>query len=82
VVSNQPQPELTHYCEWWPLGTAAPCYAPASFMLVRPSGERLRPTCAQHLEGWRAQIVGDYEALTLGEWESRGRGYRGRALGG
>jgi len=27
---------LPQYCEWWPLG-AAPCYAPADFMLVRRS---------------------------------------------
>jgi hypothetical protein len=38
--------------------------------------------CAQPLEGWRAQIAGEYEALTLEEWEARGRGYRGIMLGG
>jgi hypothetical protein len=65
---------------WWPLGEK-PCYAPASYMLVRRNGETLSPTCAKHLEAWRTQIVGEYEALTLEEWEARGRGYRGAALG-
>ena len=23
-------PELARYCEWWPLGTAGACYAPAA----------------------------------------------------
>jgi hypothetical protein len=34
-----PQRELADYCEWWPEDT--------SFVLVRPSGETLRFTCAE-----------------------------------
>ena len=76
------QRDLADYCELWPEGTRRPCYAQASFVLVRPSGETLRFSCAEHLPAWAARVRGQYAVLERDEWEARGRGYRGRTLGG
>jgi hypothetical protein len=78
---NVPERELADFCEWWPEGTDRPCYAPASFVLVRPSGETLRFSCAEHLPGWAARVRGQYTVLARDEWEARGCGYRGRCWG-
>jgi hypothetical protein len=80
--STEGQRSLADFCEWWPLGETRPCYAPATIVLVRPSGERLRLSCAAHREAWAGQIRGGYSVLDLSAWEARGRGYRGAALGG
>jgi hypothetical protein len=80
--STAPQRSLADYCQWWPLGTAAPCYAPAGFVLVRLSGETLRFSCSEHLPAWANQIQGAYLVLERAEWEARGAGYRGKMLGG
>jgi len=56
--------------------------SPGQLHAGAPQRETLSPTCAKHLEGWRAQIIGEYEALPLTEWEARGCGYRGAMLGG
>jgi hypothetical protein len=76
------QNELADYCEWWPLGEARPCYAPAGLVLVRPSGETLRFTCAEHLPAWATRIRGTYLVLERAEWEAQGAGYRSKMLGG
>jgi len=73
---------LAAYCEWWPEGERQPCYAPASIVLVRPSGEMLRFTCMEHAPAWAARILGAYHMLDRAEWEARGAGYRGPQLGG
>jgi len=73
---------LAAYCEWWPEAEEHPCYAPASVVLVRPSGETLRFSCIEHGPGWAARILGEYRVLDLAEWEARGAGYRGVHLGG
>jgi hypothetical protein len=39
--SAKSQCGLANYCEWWPM-SGTPCYGPAGFVLVRPSGETLR----------------------------------------
>jgi hypothetical protein len=64
-----------------PPGACRPCYAPASLVLVRPSGETLR-FCAEHLPAWAARVRGQYTVLERDEWEALGCGYRGRMLGG
>ena len=76
------QRELADYCERWPKGTRRPCYAQASFVLVRPSGETLRFTCAEHAPAWAGLIQGRYLVLERDKWKARGSGYRGRMLGG
>lgn len=58
------------------------CQAPAALVLVRPSGETLGFTCGEHLPGWATRIQGRYLVLERDEWEARGAGYRGGALGG
>lgn len=63
-------------------GTRRPCYAPASLVLVRPSGATLGFTCTEHAPAWAGGIHGKYLVLERDEWEARGRGYRGRMLGG
>jgi len=80
--STDPQRTLADFCEWLPDGSHRPCYAPAALVLVRPSGERLRFTCADHLPAWAARIQGPYLVLERDEWVARGRGYRGPMLGG
>jgi hypothetical protein len=80
-VTHQ-QRELADFCEWWPEGQPRPCYAPASLVLVRPSGETLGFTCAEHAPAWANRIQGRYDVLERDEWEARGRGYRGGMLGG
>ncbi len=82
VLPTQPQPELPWFCEWWPLGSAAPCYAPAEFLLVRPSGETLRFTCAAHRDAWAERVRGASSVLERTAWEAQGGGYRGQMLGG
>ena len=74
--------ELADYCEWLPDGSRQPCYAPASLVLVRPSGDTLRFTCGEHAPAWESQIHGKYVLLERDEWEVQGGGYRGPALGG
>jgi hypothetical protein len=59
-----------------------PCYAPASLVLVRPSGETLAFSCADHLPAWASRIQGRYLVLEREEWKAWGAGYRGPALGG
>jgi hypothetical protein len=49
---------------------------------VRPSGEALRFTCAEHLAAWATRIDGRYLVLERAEWEARGKGFRGTMLGG
>ena len=73
--------ELADFCLWWPMG-GRPCYAPASLVLVRPSGETLRFSCAEHRDAWASRIRGRYVVLERPEWEVRGAGYRGAELGG
>jgi hypothetical protein len=51
-------------------------------VLVRPSGETLSFTCADHLAAWETRIWGRYIVLERDEWEARGAGYRGTMLGG
>jgi len=63
-------------------GSRRPCYAPASLVLVRPSGETLGFSCGEHREAWAARIRGRYLVLQRDEWEARGAGYRGPMLGG
>jgi hypothetical protein len=82
MPSTDPQPSLADLCEWWPLGERRPCYAPASLVLVRPNGETLRFSCAEHRDAWATRIRGPYLVLERAEWEARGRGYRGPMLGG
>ncbi len=55
---------------------------PAALVLVRPTGETLTFTCAEHREAWATRIRGPYLVLELAEWVARGRGYRGPMLGG
>jgi hypothetical protein len=81
-LSTHPQTTLADFCQWWPVGEARPCYAPAGLVLVRPSGETLRFTCAEHLPAWANQIQGKYRVFERDEWEARGAGYRGKMLGG
>jgi hypothetical protein len=47
---------LADWCEFLPEGSRRPCYAPAALVLVRPSGETVRFTCADHLPAWASQI--------------------------
>jgi hypothetical protein len=82
AVSTDPQRSLTDFCQWWPLGEPHPCYAQASLVLVRPSGQTLRFSCAMHRENWTGQIQGAYAVLERADWETRGAGYRGKMLGG
>jgi hypothetical protein len=79
---SEPRLDLAYYCERWPEGTAHPCYGRASFVLVRPNGETLRSTCAEHAAAWMGRVQGKYFVLERDEWEARRRGYRGRTLGG
>ena len=80
--STEAQRSLADYCLYLPDGSRRPCYAQASLVLVRPSGEALRFTCAEHLPAWATRIRGQYLVLERDEWEARGTGYRGRMLGG
>ena len=82
MQATTPRPELADYCEYLPDGSRRPCYAPAALVLVRPNGEALRFTCAEHLPPWATRIRGRYLVLERGEWERRSRGYRGAMLGG
>jgi len=73
---------LADFCEWLPDGSRQPCYGPATFVLVRLSGDTLRFTCRAHRDVWASRVGGPYLVLTRDEWEARGAGYRGPALGG
>jgi hypothetical protein len=79
MPSTERRRTLADYCEWWPLGELRPCYAPATLVLVRPSGETLTFSCAAHRDGWAARIQGRYLVLERDEWEASGGGYRGGA---
>ena len=81
-ASTGAQRTLAAFCEWWPVGERHPCYAPATFVLVRPTGERLRFVCRAHRDAWASRIRGPYLVLERDEWEARGAGYRGAELGG
>jgi len=74
--------ELADFCERLPDGSRQPCYAPAGLVLVRPSGQTLRFTCAEHVPAWESRIQGRYLVLDRDKWEARGGGYQGAALGG
>ena len=76
-----PQRTLADFCEYLPDGSRQPCYAPAAIVLVRPSGQTLRFTCADHLPAWATRIRVRYLVLERDEWEARGAGYRGTMLG-
>jgi len=80
--STETRRGLANRCEWWPLGECHPCYAPARFVLVRPTGETLRFVCRAHRDAWASRISGPYRVLERAEWEASGAGYRGVALGG
>jgi len=54
----------------------------AALVFVRPNGEDLRFSCADHVPAWASRIQGRYLVLERNEWEARGRGYRGAMLGG
>jgi hypothetical protein len=55
--------DLADYCEYLPEGSHRPCYALASLVLVRPTGETLRFTCAEHAPAWASRIQGRYLVL-------------------
>jgi len=74
--------QLADHCEWWPLGERHPCYGPATFVLMRPTGETLRFVCRAHRDAWASRIRGPYPVLERAEWEAHGAGYRGAELGG
>ena len=74
--------QLADYCLYWPVGARRPCYGPASLVLVRPNGETLDFSCAEHRDAWATRIRGAYLVLERAEWEARGAGYRGPMLGG
>ena len=80
--STEAQRGFADYCLWCPEGSRRPCYAPATLVVVRPSGETLDFSCAAHREAWAARIQGPYLVLERDEWEARGAGYRGVMLGG
>jgi hypothetical protein len=80
--STHPQPTLADYCEFYLEEIRRPCYAPATLVLVRPSGQTLGFTCAEHAPAWAARIRGSYRVLERGEWDAAGCGYRGAMLGG
>jgi len=48
---------------------------------VRPSGETLRFTCAEHAPGWASRIRGRYLVLERDEWEAQGQGIPWRDAG-
>ncbi len=77
-----PQRDLAGYCEFLPDGSRRPCYAPAAFVLVRPGGQTLRFSCADHLPAWASRIRGRYLVVEREEREQSGAGYRGAELGG
>jgi hypothetical protein len=77
-----PQRTLADYCLWLPDGSRQPWYGAATLVLVRPGGQTLRFSCADHREAWAARIGGRYDVLDRDEWEARGSGYRGAELGG
>jgi hypothetical protein len=77
-----PNCHLAAYCEWLPNGSRRPCYAAAGLVLVRPSGQTLRFTCAEHAPAWAGRIHGRYLVLEREEWEAQGASYRGTELGG
>jgi hypothetical protein len=81
-LSTHPQITLADFCERWPEGQARPRYPPAGLVLVRPSGETPRFTCAEHAPTWASRVQGKYLVLERDEWEARGAGCRGRMLGG
>jgi hypothetical protein len=72
VASTEPQRSLADYGEWWQLGEPRPCYAQAGFVLVRPSGQTLRFSCAEHLPAWENQIQGHYIRARAGRMGSAG----------
>jgi len=82
AVSTEAQRSLAKYCQWWPVGDPNPCYAPATFVFLRLSGETLRFTCRAHRDAWASRIRGPYLVLERAEWEVRGAGYCGVELGG
>lgn len=81
-MMTEVQRELADYCEYLPDGSRQPCYAPAALVLVRPTGDVLRFTCADHLPAWATRIQGRYLVLERDEQEARGAAYRGLMLGG
>ena len=81
-MMTEAQRSLADYCQWWPERTPRPCYGQAAYVLLRPSGETLRFTCAEHVPAWATRIQGRCLVLERDEWEARGAGYRGPALGG
>ena len=78
---TSPRHHLPKRCEWWPLGEP-PCYAPATFVLLRPSGETLRFTCRAHRDALASRIRGPYLVLERGEWAAWCSGYGVVELGG
>jgi hypothetical protein len=42
-------PDFADYWQYLPDGSRQPCYAPAFLVLVRPNGETLGFSCADHL---------------------------------
>jgi hypothetical protein len=81
-MMTEAQRTLVDYCQYLPDGSRQRCYAQAWLVLVRPNGETLGFSCAEHLPAWATRIHGRYVVLEWDEWEARGRGYRGPMLGG
>ncbi len=79
--STEARRSLADFCEYLPDGSRQPCYAPASLVLVRPGGQTVRFSCAEHREAWATRIRGRYLVLERDEWEGRGAGYCGPMLG-
>ena len=79
---TEPAHQLADFCEYLPDGSRQPCYAWAGFVVVRPSGQTMRFTCAAHREAWAERIQVAYRVIERAAWESAGGGYRGPDLGG
>jgi hypothetical protein len=57
-MMTEAQHDLADYGEYLSDGSRRPCYAPAGLVVVRPNGEALRFSCADHLPAWATRIQG------------------------
>ena len=65
-----------------PEGRGSPATRRATLVLVRPGGDTLGFSCAEHRDAWAARIRGEYQVLKRDQWVAQGAGYRGVMMGG
>ena len=73
MPDDMPAPSTEHQrCEYWPLGTDRPCYAPAEWSIVTAWYVALRHGCYAHRDTLDQDVKVEHRVMPVSEWGAAG----------